>query len=83
MKDALITDASRAYIFGSATAFLGLFLGYIWSPDYFELVNDGYNFLYMSIFLMVLFIVDWLIDGYFRTKRKRKQDALVSGEKDE
>ena len=45
MKDALITDASRAYIFGSATAFLGLFLGYIWSPDYFELVNDGYNFL--------------------------------------
>lgn len=80
MKDALITDAGRAYIFGFTTAFFALFLGYLWSPDYLEVVTNGYNFLYMAGFGMVLFIMMWLIDGYYETKRKRKHDALVSGE---
>ena len=77
MKNISLTDPGRGYIFGLATAFFGLFLGYLWSPDYIEVISYGYNFLYMSGFMMVLFIMTWLIDGYYITKRKRK-DAPVS-----
>lgn len=82
MRDSIITDPGRAYIFGLATAFIGLFLGYLWSPDYIETVNNGYNFLYMSIFMMALFVMTWLIDGYYNTKKKKCALHAISESED-
>ena len=73
MRNAIITDEGRGYMFGAATAFFGLFLGYLWSPDYFEVVNYGYNFLYMAIAMMSLFFIDWIIDVCFKTKKDAKR----------
>ena len=69
--DSLIKDPGRAYIMGFSTMALAMFFGYLWSPDYFELVNNGYNFLYMFIFGMFLFAMTWLIDTCFN-KREPK-----------
>ena len=80
MKDTIITDPGRAYLMGIMTMALSMFLGYKWSPDYVEFVANGYNFLWVVGFVAILFIMMWLIDGYFETKRK-KNDA--SGRVDE
>ena len=73
MRSTLIQDPGRAYMVGIITAFLGLFFGYLWSPDYFELVNNGYNFLYIACFIMFLFIITLTIDLCFKDKHNAKR----------
>lgn len=72
MKDSLIEDPSRGFIMGFSTFALAMFLGYKWSSDYMEMVSNGYNFLWIFGFGMILFVATWLIDGYFKTKGDKK-----------
>ena len=74
----IIKDPGRAYIMGFTTMAFAMFLGYKWSPDYLETVSNGYNFLWIVGFGIVVFIMTWLIDGYYKTKNNRKHDVSRS-----
>lgn len=76
MRESIITDPGRAYIMGFTIMALAMFLGHLWSPDYVEFVSNGYNFLWIVGFGLVLFIAMWLIDGHYKTKLK-KSDVLT------
>lgn len=73
--DVIVKDPGRAFIMGFTTMALAMFLGYKWSPDYFEFVNNGYSFLGIVGFGIVMFIATWLIDGYYKTKHSVKEQS--------
>ncbi len=70
MKEIIITDHGRAYLFGITTMAFGMFLGSKLSPDYLEFVSNGNNFLGIAAFGMAVFLITWLIDRYFKNRSK-------------
>ena len=63
---------SQSFILGMITLAIGMFLGYLWSPDYYEFVSNGYNFLFTAGFLMVWFFLEIIIESSNINKLKKK-----------
>ena len=57
------------YLSGALTICIGMFLASLWSPDYYDFVSKGYNFLLLGGFLLVLILLQYLFP--VRTSKHR------------
>jgi len=69
---ALIQDSGRGYIAGFTTLALAMFIGYKWNGGYLTFVSNGYNFLYLFWFGVTIFIMTWLVDKYYKRRKKNE-----------
>jgi len=67
-------NETKAYILGFTTIAFGMFLGYIWSPNYFRFVSNGYNFLYIVGFGVSV----WIMEHVFSKLEKRSDNQYYA-----
>jgi len=53
----------KSFIIGFGTLAFAEFLGYHWSPDYFEFVSNGNNYLWLVGFSISVLIMFFIIDN--------------------
>ena len=64
-----INTNSKSYFLGLATFALAMFLGSKWSPDYFEFISNGNNFLFLVFLFILWIIIEFCLDLYFINKK--------------